>query len=36
MPVKRSVLVACCALLSALRLLAQAPAEPFDLIANGI
>ncbi len=36
MPVKRSVLVACCALLSALRLLAQAPAEPFDLvIANG-
>ena len=36
MPVKRSVLVACCALLSALPLLAQAPAEPFDLvIANG-
>jgi len=34
--VKRSVLVACCALLSALRLLAQAPASPFDLvIANG-
>ncbi len=36
MSMKRSVLVACCALLSALRLLAQVPAEPFDLvIANG-